>query len=65
MHPIYRTVVPLLSTECFSQQYIEWFFLDFLALSPFIPVQNVVYFTMLPFFRSIKYHILHKWCAEI
>jgi len=26
------------------------FFLDLLARSPFIPVQNVVYFTILPFF---------------
>ena len=30
-------------------------FLDLLAPSPFIPLQDVVYFTMLTFFRFIKY----------
>jgi len=51
---------PQNTSYIFSQQYTELFVLDLLAPSPFIPVQNVMYFTMLPFFRSIKYHILHK-----
>ena len=40
-------------------------FLDLLAPSPFIPVQNVEYFTMLPFLGSQNINILRKCCAEI
>ena len=40
-------------------------FLDLLAPSPFIPLQNIVYFRMLPFLGSQNIHNLHKWFAEI
>jgi hypothetical protein len=51
MHPIYRTVVTLLSIYlCIYSTNIFNDFLDLLAPSPFIPPQNVVYFTMLPSF---------------
>ena len=65
MRPVYRTVVTLLTTErlffiyiyiyIYSQQLIGMDFLDLLAPSPFIPLRDVVYFTMLPFFRFTKY----------
>ena len=35
------------------------------AHSPFFSLQNVVYFIMLPFFRSCVIHILYTGCAKI
>ena len=35
------------------------------AYSPFFPLQNVVYFIMLPFFGSCIIHILNTGCAKI
>ena len=52
-HPIYRTDVPILPTVRFlyiqSTNIFNYFFLDFLPPSSFIPPQNVLYFLMLPF----------------
>ena len=53
MPAIYRTGVPLLPTVLFlyiqSTNIFNYFFLDFLSPSSFIPPQNVVYFLMLTF----------------
>ena len=53
MHPIYRTGVPLLPRVHFlyiqSTNIFNYFFLDFLSPSSFLPPQNVAYFLILPF----------------
>jgi len=53
MHPLYRTDVPQLPRVLFlyiqSINIFNYFFLDFLSPSSFIPPQNVVYFLMLLF----------------
>ena len=52
MHPIYRTYVPPLPRVLFlyiQSRNIFNYFVDFLSPSSFIPLQNVVYFLMLPF----------------
>ena len=41
---------PCIHTTGMAHFRIENDFLDLISPSPFIPVQNVVYFTMLPFF---------------
>ena len=49
---IYSTNIP---TEYFKHA----------AHSPFFPLQNAVYFIMLPFFGSCIIHILNTGCTKI
>jgi len=51
INPIYRTLVPLLSTERFVYL-VNSILNDFFRFDPIIPLQDVVYFTKLPFLGS-------------
>jgi hypothetical protein len=68
MRPIYRTGTPLPSKNpilyMFSTNILTEFFKP-AALCPFFPLQNAVYFIMLPFFGSCIIRILHTGCAKI
>jgi hypothetical protein len=59
---------PLTSRRCILYIYstnIRTEYFKHAAHSPFIPLQNAVYFIMLPFFGSCIIHILNTGCAKI
>jgi hypothetical protein len=49
----------------FFSRNIRTEFFKHAAHSAFFPLQNAIYFIMLPFFGSCIIHILHKECAKI